>query len=223
MGDLGLLKSQQSQCFNNDSLPYPDSGTTTESATLERLLSLGIFSSRFQPLQQFQSQMKREKSCFIHQRNYKSEKQKQTLPYDIEFNICANAENNIQNNWIKQHIWKTEWGLTWLKSAIPSEIGWLFSLNRLKGPSPFGKWGHEKEQKSFPSSPNLIPESYPISSFSWQSYKMLKHTQAVMITAGLEMPETAFEFDVSAFHFIDQFHYKIIKKMQWFMNKFKYQ
>ncbi|RMD44902.1 hypothetical protein DV735_g24, partial [Chaetothyriales sp. CBS 134920] len=107
------------------------------------------------PMNQFQSQSRRERQRLEHQRAEKGSGRRQTLPWDDACSLDTNSENNVRSRWIEQGIWADEWGPAWPKRkdghAMTSTWGHFRTGPFFSGYSPHRPlsvpgacWGHEK-------------------------------------------------------------------------------
>ncbi|KAL8722086.1 MAG: hypothetical protein Q9225_001373 [Loekoesia sp. 1 TL-2023] len=213
-GDPELLARERSQRYSGDPPSYSNAASTTEPSTpirLERHIFPALVPHESLPSQQFQNQAIREKDQILRQIGIEYRPRNQTLHFDEELDFRANAENNVRNDWVKQRIWKAEWGPAWLKGADPGDNRWFYSSQRTPGPSPFGLWSHEIEQELLPPSPEPTPES-PQNLFAPQKPRVAPKRETV-----------GPEIRVSASRPTNQFRYQVAKETRWLTDEPRYQ
>ncbi|KAI9884796.1 MAG: hypothetical protein M1823_003407 [Watsoniomyces obsoletus] len=142
-GSQLLERQHRAQRYRPSSNPPPYSQvvSSTDRPAPHARLSRPTIVSQSEPWCQFQHQAIEEYHRLIHQSLPRTQQRRQTLPFDRGLDFAKNAENNIRSDWIKQGIWKEEWGPAWPKDTVLSPP----AASHLSTPRPWplGRWGHE--------------------------------------------------------------------------------
>lgn len=160
--DPQQLAHERNRLYDEPPPPYSESGETTEpptpvpeppsavDKTYQREMRLEAH-YKSTPINQFESQAKRERERLEHQLSEKRFGRRQTLPWDNSLDLKANSENNIRSRWVEQGIWGDDWGPAWPKNSKPMTTKWLHegggpfqSPNDPRGSWPGARWGHEE-------------------------------------------------------------------------------
>lgn len=99
--------------------------------------------SKSNPINQFKSQVKRERERLEHQLVEARYGRRQTLRWDYSLDLRANPENNVRSRWVEQGIWGDDWGPAWPENSKPltTKLGGGPFTPRLDMPG--ARWGHE--------------------------------------------------------------------------------
>ncbi|KAM0417270.1 hypothetical protein ACHAPT_012711 [Fusarium lateritium] len=188
--DPQQLAHERDRLYDEPPPPYSESGETTEPPTPDpppavdktfqrRLRMVAHYKST--PINQFESQVKRERERLEYQISEQSFGRRQTLPWDDSLDLEANPQNNVRSRWVEQGIWGDSWGPAWPKNSQP------LSTKEAGGPSsgpydpatsdsrPGARWGHEEpdpEPEPEPESESEPkPESAPEHFFAYRQPK----------------------------------------------------
>ncbi len=218
-----LLERQRAQQYGSDPPRYAEAGDTTAPATptSARVPASKTRPNASFPWQQFRNQVARERSRIIHQEIHEHHRgRRQTLPFDPDLDLLANAENNIRGDWLRQGIWKLEWGPAWSKDSGRSlSNSWGTSFTDGDKPLPFDRWGHERSDPATPPLRDLASFTSPRTLFAARSRSRSPPRQKSRTTTG----KATASLNASASQPIHQFRYQTIKEAQWLRDEPRYE
>lgn len=175
--DPQKLAHERDRRYDEPLPPYSESGETTQPPApgppvvdepYQRELRI-LTHYKSTPLNQFQSQARRERERLEHQLSEERFGRRQTLLWDQSSDLQANSENIVRSRWVEQGIWGDEWGPAWPRHSHPMST-WLYpGFGPFIGPYnitaseswPGARWGHEESGQEPESEPKSEPKSEP--------------------------------------------------------------
>lgn len=154
------------------------------------------------PSGQFDNEVDRERDLIIAQEMLMPHEKKELIPFDISSDFLANAQNYVRSNWVKEGIWREEWG-----PPRPSDWG-FYSITH---PRPTGRWSHEKQPKPVP--PSHESASQPKTTFPMFGWTPKKNEAILDVTAAVQ-PEAPIELDAPS-RPINRFRSLVAREVEW--------
>ncbi|KAI9886417.1 MAG: hypothetical protein M1823_001806 [Watsoniomyces obsoletus] len=247
--DPELLEQHRARRYSSDPPPYSQLASTTVPATPapeSRPVYETVEEESF-PWQQFRNQVRQECDRLIHQSLPRLRWRRETLPFDRDLEYMTNAQNNIRSDWVKQGIWKVEWGFAWPKNAGNNNDNRRPPPRQQPPhPPPGSRWGHEEPDTPIPLwEPTAAPPppSPPLRNLFGSPPQTRRKrrpsprrsvattdagptavgtTDVGTTDAGTTGGETM-KFDKEASRPIRQFRYQWIKEVQWLTDEPRYQ
>ncbi|KAH7017748.1 hypothetical protein EDB80DRAFT_874441 [Ilyonectria destructans] len=160
------------------------------------------------PWGQFRNEVEREQDRIEAERMLWPDERKELIPFDISSDYLTNAQNYVRSNWVKEGIWREEWGPAWPPGSLPM-LDWGF--DSIPHPAPGALWGHEKQPKPVP--PSHESASHPKPGF-FMFGGMPKKNEATLDATTAVQPEAPIELDAPS-RPINRFRSLMAREVEW--------
>ncbi|KAH8735540.1 hypothetical protein BGZ61DRAFT_526609 [Ilyonectria robusta] len=163
----------------------------------------GIDLSASNPWGQFENEVEREQDRVIAEQMLGRKAKNKLIPFDASSDFYTNAQNYVRSNWVKEGIWREEWG----PASSPDSLPFCPTSHAV----PSSLWGHEKQPKPAPPSHELASHPKPLFPLFGG---MPKKNEATLDATTAAQPEAPIELDAPS-RPINRFRSLMAREVEW--------